>query len=192
METERSLQRETSYSSQIKIYQINQNVHQMSEELLEVQDDLKQNLQAIDEQNNQLKHLHLYRENLRIAVDYHSLKEQIDNEEHFISKMREENKRLTHQLFEEISLIKIHKNEQWRLETNRKDLLEKIQLNHEEIKREKAMRQEFFRMGIQLKKDLKRKQKILSIHQQQITQSQVKIQSKTAHKSPKFILSRIR
>lgn len=159
----------------------------MSEELFEVQDELKQNLQAINEQNHQLKRLCLYRENLCITADYHSLKKQIDHEEHLITTIREENKRFSHELSEQIKLIKMQKHEQWKLDRNRKDLLEKLQFNHEEITREKAARHELIRTGIQLKKDLKRKQKILCVHQQQITQLHVTIPFQTV---PPSILSR--
>lgn len=161
----------------MKVNQIQENIHRLSDEFIDIKQELKQNLRTIDEQNNQLNQLRLNRQNITISADdFLSLEQQIDNEEKSILELKEQKKQMNQQVFEQIILVNTYERERWKLNKNRQSLFDKIQLKQEEIENEMRTKRELSRMIIQLKRDLKQQQKILSINHQQVNQSQVKHQ----------------
>ena len=174
MEMELNFGRGNYYSTQMKVHQIEENIHRMSGELVELQEERRQNRRAIDEQNNQLNQFRFYRQDVSIAADDdHSLKQQVDKEEKMILTLKEQKKELNDQLFEQLTLVKIHEHERRKLNKTWKTLLDKIQFKQEESESEKRTKHELFRMTRQFRKDLKQKQKILSINHRQVHQYQV-------------------
>jgi len=158
------------FSTHITAYRIQQTIHKMTREFNKIQHELTSNLKTMDERNTQLNELCFYKQN----IEYQSIKEQIDTEQKLSFELKQQNNELNRHLSDHMMLLKTNKIQESQLNANHTDLLEKIHLKQEEIQIEKAIKQEYSQILTKLKKDLKRKQKFLSIHHRQEDHLKVK------------------
>jgi len=175
------------FSTQIKVYHLQQNNHKAEKELIEIQHKLTLNLKIIHERNNQLNQ---YKQNISILInqEYLNIDQQLIKEQKLLFELKQQNQELNNSLFYQITILKTNQNKQVELNLRSQDLIERINKKQEEISIEKKLKQEFSQLLTNLNIELKRKTKILSIHhrQEDIYLSQAQI-IELEHKRDKYL-----
>jgi hypothetical protein len=169
------------FSTQIKIYHLQQNNHKAEKELIEIQHELKHNLKVIQERNHQLNQLHQYKQNIFILInqknlniDQQLIKEQLNNEQKLLFELKKQNEELNNSLLYYITILKTNQNKQTELNLTNRDLIEIINKKQKEIAIEKNLKQEISQLLTNFNIELKRKSKTLSIHHRQENKLKVK------------------
>lgn len=165
------------FSSQIKIYHLQQDIHKLEKEFIEIQQKLTYNLQINNEQNNQLNQ---YIENLYILInqeylnpDLQLFKNQLDYEQKLSFELKEQNNMLNEILLQNQIIFKTNKTKQSELNQTKNNLINKIQQTNEEIQNKKNLQYEIFKDIKNLNNELKRKNQILFTYHRQEHQLQV-------------------
>jgi len=164
------------FSTQIKVYHLQQNNHKAEKELIEIQHELKHNLKIIQERNHQLNQLHQYKQNIPILINQEDLNidQQLNNEQKLLFELKKQNEELNNSLLYYITILKTNQNKQTELNLTNQDLIEIINKKQEDITIEKKLKQEISQLLTNLNIELKRKSKSLSIHHRQENKLKVK------------------
>ncbi|CAF1266422.1 unnamed protein product, partial [Rotaria sordida] len=163
------------FSMQMQIFHIQQKIHKVEKELIDIQDKLTFNLKATHEQHDNQLNIHLqYKPNISILIDqdylnidHQLIKEQLNNEQNLSIELLKQNKKLNNILLYHMKILKMNENKQIQLNINNKNFIKIINIKQEQIEKEKDIKQEISQFLTELKIELKRKEYILSTHHHQ-------------------------